>query len=58
MLELKLTYYPPAGSDAERVFLVKFIFKSEMNEDRVRDVAAELFNTLVANSDELRGELP
>ncbi len=58
MLELKLTYYPPTCSDAEPVFLAKFIFKSEMNEDRVRDVAAELFNTLVANSDELKGELP
>ena len=58
MLELKLTYFPPTCSDVEPVFLSKFIYKSEMNEDRVRDVAAELFNTLVANSDELRGELP
>ena len=58
MLELKLTYYPPAGSDAEMLHLARHVFKSEMNEDRVRDVAAELFNTLVANSDELRGELP
>ena len=58
MLELQLTYFPPTCSDAERVYITRFIFKSEMNEDRVRDVAAELFNNLVANSDELKGELP
>ena len=58
MLELKLTYYPPAGSDAEPLHITRFIFKSEMNKDFVLDVAAELFNTLVANSDELKGELP